>query len=72
MTLRREVTHYYYIRQFHYKREVIDLIFFVFLAGPDLPEWRARAFVAYFKGKLYYLGGYDPKSNKDTNRVDVK
>ncbi|PAV59937.1 hypothetical protein WR25_17394 [Diploscapter pachys] len=28
---------------------------------PDLPEWRAYASVAYFKGKLYYLGGGDPK-----------
>ena len=33
--------------------------------GPDPPEWRGRASVAYFKNKLYYLGG-------NTNRVDVR
>ena len=40
--------------------------------GPDPPEWRAFASVAYFKDKLYYLGGTDPKTWKDTNRVDVR
>ena len=40
--------------------------------GPDPPEWRHRASVAYFKDKLYYLGGLDPKTRKDTNRVDVR
>ena len=34
--------------------------------GPDPPEWRENASVAYFKDKLYYLGG-DYK-----NRVDVR
>ena len=33
--------------------------------GPDPPEWRIYASVAYFKEKLYYLGGC-------TNRVDVR
>ena len=33
--------------------------------GPDPPEWREYASVAYFKDKLYYFGG-------STNRVDVK
>ena len=33
--------------------------------GPDPPEWRQYAPVAYFKNKLYYLGG-------STNRVDVR
>ena len=33
-------------------------------AGPNPPEWRNYASVAYFNDKLYYLGG-------DTNRVDV-
>ena len=33
--------------------------------GPDPPEWRQWASVAYFKDKLYYLGGY-------TNRVNVR
>ena len=28
--------------------------------------------MAYFKDKLYYLGGEDPKTKKDTNRVDVR
>ena len=40
--------------------------------GPDPPEWREWAFVAYFKDKLYYLGGVDSKTRKDTNRVDVR
>ena len=33
--------------------------------GPNPPEWRIDASVAYFKHKLYYLGGY-------TDRVDVR
>ena len=33
--------------------------------GPDPPEWCTDASVAYFKDKLYYLGG-------DTNRVGVR
>ena len=44
-------------------------------AGSDPPEWRKFASVAYFKDKLYYLGGKDgkdPKTWKDTNRVDVR
>ena len=40
--------------------------------GPDPPEWRVGASVAYFKDKLYYLGGYDSKIGEDTNRVDVR
>ena len=40
--------------------------------GPDPPEWRPHAFVAYYKDKLYYLCGYDSKVNKYTNRVDVR
>ena len=40
--------------------------------GPDPPEWREGASVAYFKDKLYYLGGWDSKTRKDTNRVDVR
>ena len=40
--------------------------------GPNSPEWRNGAFVAYYKDKLYYLGGRDPKTKKNTNRVDVK
>ena len=40
--------------------------------GPDPPEWRKWASVAYFKDKLYYLGGEDPKTREDTNRVDVR
>ena len=42
-----------------------------FFAGPDPPEWRGLASVAYFKDKLYYLGGWDSKVNEYTNRVDV-
>ena len=40
--------------------------------GPNPPEWRDGASVAYFKDKLYYLGGWEPKTWKDTNRVDVR
>ena len=40
--------------------------------GPNPPEWRIGPSVAYFKGKLYYLGGEDPKTKEDTNRVDVR
>ena len=40
--------------------------------GPDPPEWREFASVAYFKDKLYYLGGWDPKTGEDTKRVDVR
>ena len=40
--------------------------------GPDPPEWRQWASVAYFKDKLYYLGGKDSKVNEYTNRVDVR
>ncbi|PAV65122.1 hypothetical protein WR25_22299 [Diploscapter pachys] len=38
--------------------------------GPDPPQWRSDASVAYFKHKLYYLGGYDDKIRNNTNRVD--
>ena len=40
--------------------------------GPDPPEWRSGASLAYFKEKLYYLGGLDPETMEDANRVDVK
>ena len=40
--------------------------------GPDPPKWRNFSSVAYFKNKLYYLGGQDPKIDKNTNRVDVR
>ena len=40
--------------------------------GPDPPEWRRYASVAYYKDKLYYLGGEDLNSHRNTNRVDVK
>ena len=40
--------------------------------GPDPPEWREYASVAYFKGKLYYLGGLDPNTWEETNRVNVR
>ena len=40
--------------------------------GPDPLEWRAYASVAYLKGKLYYLGGKDPKTREDTNRINVR
>ena len=40
--------------------------------GPNPPEWREYASVAYFKGKLYYLGGENPKTKNDIDRVDVR
>ena len=40
--------------------------------GPDPPEWRGDVSVAYFKDKLYYLGGWDPEAREYTNRVDVR
>ena len=41
--------------------------------GPDPPEWRKCASVAYFKDKLYYLGGGDPGSFwQYSNRVNVR
>ncbi|PAV78293.1 hypothetical protein WR25_06735 [Diploscapter pachys] len=39
--------------------------------GPDPPEWREDASVAYFKEKVYYLGGKDPETEKATDRVDI-
>jgi len=39
---------------------------------PGPSEWRKGASVAYFKDKLYYLGGLDPETMEDTNRVDVR
>ena len=40
--------------------------------GPDPPEWRKWASVAYFKDKLYYLGGEGPERWRHTSRVDVR
>ena len=40
--------------------------------GLDPPEWNTGASVAYFKDKLYYLGGQNFESGEDTNRVDVR
>ena len=40
--------------------------------GPDPPEWRRSASVAYFKDKLYYLSGRDSEANEYTDRVDVR
>ena len=46
--------------------------FISFFAGPDPPEWRGVGSVAYFKDKFYYLGGWDPKIDQDTNQIDVR
>ena len=43
--------------------------------GPAPPEWRDGASVAYFKDKLYYLGGKNGNDfilQKKTKRVDVR
>ena len=42
------------------------------VTGPDPPELRYGASMAYFKDKFYYLGGKDPKTYYDTNKVDVR
>ena len=36
-----------------------------YFTGPEPPEWRIDASLAYFKEKLYYL-------SEETNRVDVR
>ena len=41
-------------------------------AGPIPPEWRIGASVAYYKDKLYYLGGEGSETWKYTSRVDVR
>ncbi|PAV75304.1 hypothetical protein WR25_18476 [Diploscapter pachys] len=38
---------------------------------PDPLEWRQYASIAYFKDKLYYLGGKGPETYQVTNRVDL-
>ncbi|PAV62768.1 hypothetical protein WR25_26968 [Diploscapter pachys] len=38
---------------------------------PDPPEWRKHGSVAYFKDKLYYLGGYYPETSERTNQVNL-
>ena len=40
--------------------------------GPDPFEWRFGASVAYFKDKLYYLGGEGLETYQDMNRVAVR
>ena len=40
--------------------------------GPDPPEWRKSASVAYFKDKLYYLGGMYPEIWENIYRTDVR
>ena len=40
--------------------------------GSNPPEWCEDASVAYFKDKLYYLGGEERKTREYTNRVDVR
>ena len=40
--------------------------------GPDPPEWRKGASVAYFKDELYYLGGRNRERETITDRVDVR
>ncbi|PAV85792.1 hypothetical protein WR25_14381 isoform A [Diploscapter pachys] len=52
--------------------EILDLETKQASRGPDPPEWRDDASVAYFKDKLYYLGGEDRKTGNDMNRVDVR
>ena len=40
--------------------------------GPAPPEWRTYSSLAYFKDKLYYLGGENSKTRNRTNRVNVR
>ncbi|PAV86413.1 hypothetical protein WR25_19134 [Diploscapter pachys] len=51
--------------------EIYDLDTRQLSRGPDPPEWRSDASVGYSEGKLYYLGGWDPKTEKNTNRIDL-
>ncbi|PAV62824.1 hypothetical protein WR25_17845 [Diploscapter pachys] len=51
--------------------EIFDLNTRQITRGPDPPEWRGTVSVVCFKDKLYYLGGMDPKTWEDTNRVDL-
>ena len=46
--------------------------FIALFAGPDPPEQREIASVAYFKGNFYYLGGYNTFKDDWTNQVDVR
>ena len=39
---------------------------------PNSPEWHMFASVAYFKNKLYYLGGYISGSSRMTDRAYVR
>ncbi|PAV56458.1 hypothetical protein WR25_06777 [Diploscapter pachys] len=39
--------------------------------SPNPPEWRECASVAYFKDKLYYLGGRKPGTIIETDHVDL-
>ena len=39
--------------------------------GPDPPKWRFGTPVAYFKDRLYYLGGKDLETRKN-KQVDVR
>ena len=41
--------------------------------GPALPAWHKYVSIAYFKDRLYYLGGDDSDTEeKGTSRVDVR
>ena len=42
--------------------------------GPNPPKWRNDTSVAYFKDKLYYLGGYELQTRlwSRRRRVDVR
>ena len=62
----RQITRGYFTKA----NRLVDFI--AFFAGPGPPEWRYNASVAYFKDKLYYLGGWNPKKEEETNRVDVR
>ena len=40
--------------------------------GPDPPEWHNYASVAYYKDKVYYLGGLSSRIPHVENQVDVR
>ncbi|PAV56061.1 hypothetical protein WR25_01098 [Diploscapter pachys] len=53
--------------------EIYDLNTRMVSRGPAPPEWREWASVAYFKDKLYYLGGKDAGSFMQySKRVDAE
>lgn len=41
------------------------------IVGPNPPDLRRLAAIAYYNEKLFVIGGEDRKSNANTNLIDV-